>query len=209
MNEISASRRRQLHRYGVGLEWFTVIWNVLEAIVAILAGLAASSTALIAFGTDSMIEITAALALLIRFSQAGPHATDIEHSRAEKRALYLVSVTFFLLAIYILIESIISLLQQEIPETSKIGLILAILSLIVMPALAYAKQSVGRKMGSKALQADAIETWVCAYLSLALLGGVGLYYAFGWWWADAVGALAMLPVIIWQGWETLEDAREE
>lgn len=83
------------------------------------------------------------------------------------------------------------------------------LSLAVMPALAYFKQRTGEQLGSRALQAYAIETWVCSYLSLVLLLGVGLYAAFDWWWADAVGALLMLPVILWQGWETLEEAREE
>jgi divalent metal cation (Fe/Co/Zn/Cd) transporter len=77
-----------------------------------------------------------------------------------------------------------------------------------MPALAYWKQRTGREMGSRALVADAAETWVCSYLSLALLAGVGLYLLFGWWWADAVGALAMVPIILWQGWETLSEARE-
>ena len=89
------------------------------------------------------------------------------------------------------------------------GLVLAVTSLLVMPALAYGKQRTGREPGSEALRADAVETWVCSYLSLALLAGVGLYAAFGWWWADPVGALAMLPVILWQGRETFEDAREE
>ena len=83
------------------------------------------------------------------------------------------------------------------------GLVLAIISLLVMPALAYGKQRTGREMGSEALRADAVETWVCAYLSLALLAGVGLYTTFGWWWANPIGALAMLPVILWQGWEAL------
>ena len=82
------------------------------------------------------------------------------------------------------------------------------LSLVVMPALAFVKQRVGKEMGSRALVADSKETWVCSYLSLTLLLGVGAYAVFGWWWADPVGALAMLPVILWQGWETLAEARE-
>ncbi len=89
------------------------------------------------------------------------------------------------------------------------ALVLSVVSLLIMPTLAYLKQRTGRELGSSALQADAVETWVCSYLSFALLLGVGLYALFGWWWADAVGALAMLPVILWQGWETLEEAREE
>lgn len=85
---------------------------------------------------------------------------------------------------------------------------MSVLSLLVMPVLAYAKQRIGKQMGSRALIADSKETWVCSYLSLALLIGVGSYALFGWWWADSVGALVMLPVIVWQGWETLTEARE-
>jgi divalent metal cation (Fe/Co/Zn/Cd) transporter len=131
-----------------------------------------------------------------------------EESAAERRALYVVAATFFLLAAYITVEAGSALLQGERPETSKVGLVLSVLSLVIMPALAWWKQRTGREMGSRALVADAVETWVCSYLSLALLAGVGLSFLFGWWWADAVGALAMLPVILWQGWETLGEARQ-
>jgi divalent metal cation (Fe/Co/Zn/Cd) transporter len=101
-----------------------------------------------------------------------------------------------------------ALASHEEPGTSPLGLGLSSASLIVMPALAWSKQQTGRRLGSRALQADAVETWVCAYLSLALLAGVGLNLAFGWWWADPLGAIVMLPVIVWQGWETLAEARE-
>ena len=127
---------------------------------------------------------------------------------AERRALYVVAATFFLLAAYIAYEAGTSLLGREAPDRSTVGLILSVLSLVIMPVLAWSKQRTGREMGSRALVADAAETWVCSYLSLALLAGVGLHGLFGWWWADPVGALAMLPVILWQGWETLGEARE-
>lgn len=203
------TRQERLHRRGLRLEWFTVSWNVVEAVVAIGAGLVASSTALVTFGMDSLIEVLSAVVLLWRLRKTGPEATTQEHSRAERQALYLVAGTFLLLAAYIGFEGISTLLAEQAPDRSTVGLVLSILSLIIMPALAYLKQQTGREMGSKALQADAVETWVCAYLSLALLAGVGLNMAFGWWWADPVGALAMLPVVFWQGWETFEEAREE
>jgi cation diffusion facilitator family transporter len=203
------SRQVQLHQWAVRLEWFTVSWNVLEAVVAIGAGLIAGSTALISFGVDSLIEVSSAVVLLWRLRKAGAHASAEERGKAERRALYLVAGTFFALATYIGYESVSALIAHEEPDTSTVGLVLAVLSLIIMPLLAYMKQHTGRKLESRALQADAVETWVCAYLSLALLAGVGLHFAFGWWWADPVGALAMLPVILWQGWETLEEAREE
>ena len=206
---VAVAERARLQRRGVLLEWFTVGWNVIEAAVAITAGIVAGSVALIGFGTDSGIEVVAASALLWRFSRAGAGATEEEHGAAERRALSVVSGTFFLLAAYIAFEAVSALVAGEEPETSTVGLVLSVVSLAVMPSLAYAKQRTGRALGSRALEADAVETWVCAFLSCALLAGVGLHAAFGWWWADPVGALAMLPVILWQGWETLEEARDE
>ncbi len=168
----------------------------------------AGSTALVAFGVDSIIEVASAVGLLWRLYRAGPEAEETERGAAERNALHVVAATFFALAAYVIYESLGSLLTGEVPDTSTIGLVLACLSLVVMPVLAWAKNRTGREMGSRALQADATETWVCAWLSFALLLGVGLYAAFGWWWADAAGALLMTPVIVWQGWETLSEARE-
>ena len=173
------------------------------------AGIATGSVSLIGFGADSFIEVISAVALLWRLRKAGPEASAEERGSAEKRALYLVAATFFLLAAYITYEAVGALLSGEGPEDSVVGLVLSVVSLLVMPALAYGKQRTGREMGSEALKADAVETWVCSYLSLALLVGVGLNAAFGWGWADPAGALAMLPVILWQGFETLGEAREE
>ncbi len=205
----SPARREELHRRGLNLEWFTVAWNVIEGIVAIAAGIVTGSVSLVAFGADSFIEVISALALLWRLRKAGPHASAEERGAAEQRALYLVAATFFLLAAYITFEAAGALLSRDGPENSTVGLVLSVSSLLVMPALAYGKQRTGRELGSEALKADAVETWVCSYLSLALLAGVGLNAAFGWWWADPAGALAMLPVILWQGWETFGEAREE
>jgi divalent metal cation (Fe/Co/Zn/Cd) transporter len=201
-------RRRVLHRQALWLEYFTVGWNVIEAVVAIGAGLIAGSVALVGFGIDSGVEVISALGLLWRLRKAGPEASVAEESAAERRALYVVAATFFLLAAYITVEAVTALLDREEPDRSTVGLVLSVLSLAIMPALAWWKQRTGRQMHSRALVADAAETWVCSYLSLVLLAGVGLYALFGWWWADAVGALAMLPVILWQGWETLGEARE-
>jgi cation diffusion facilitator family transporter len=209
MTEAATLKRRQgLHRRAVWLEYFTVGWNVIEGVVAIGAGIIAGSGALIGFGVDSSIEVISALGLLWRLRKAGPDATVQEESGAERRALHVVAATFFLLAAYITFEAVNSLLGREEPDRSVAGLVLSVLSLLIMPALAWWKQRTGREMGSGALVADAAETWVCSYLSLALLAGVGLHELFGWWWADPVGALAMLPVILWQGWETLGEARE-
>jgi divalent metal cation (Fe/Co/Zn/Cd) transporter len=204
----SLERRQELHRRALWLEYFTIGWNVIEGVVAIGAGLLAGSVALVGFGVDSSVEVISALGLLWRLRKAGPDATVAEESAAERRALHVVAATFFLLAAYITFEAGSALLNREAPERSTVGLVLSVLSLVIMPALAWLKQRTGRQMGSRALVADAVETWVCSYLSLALLAGVGLHALFGWWWADSVGALAMLPVILWQGWETLSEARE-
>jgi cation diffusion facilitator family transporter len=205
---LSLERRRLLHRRGLRLEWFTIGWNVIEAVVAIGAGVIVGSVALIGFGVDSGIEVISAVGLLWRLRTAGPDATVAEESGAERRALYIVAATFFLLAAYITYEAASALLRHEEPERSTVGLVLSVLSLGIMPLLAYAKQRTGRELGSRALVADSVETWVCSYLSLSLLAGVGFHELFGWWWADPAGALAMLPVILWQGWETLNEARE-
>ncbi|MEJ7814694.1 MAG: cation transporter [Rubrobacter sp.] len=206
---MGSAHKEELHRRGVRLEVFTITWNVVEAFVAIGAGLLAGSVALVGFGVDSGIEVISAVALLWRLLKAGPEASAEEHGAAEKRALYLVAATFFLLSAYIAYEAAVALLSREGPDGSVVGLVLAAISLLVMPSLAYLKGRTGREMGSDALRADAAETWVCSYLSLALLAGVGLYAAFGWWWADPVGALAMLPVVLWQGFGTLREARKE
>jgi divalent metal cation (Fe/Co/Zn/Cd) transporter len=205
---LSAERRVALHRRALRLEYITVGWNVVEAMVAIGAGVIAGSVALIGFGADSAIEVISAVGLLWRLRKAGPHAPVSEESPAEKRALYVVAITFFLLALSITWEAVNSLISREEPVTSPVGIILAVLSLAVMPTLAFAKQRVGMEMGSRALIADSKETWLCSYLSLTLLLGVGAYVVVGWWWADPVGALAMLPIIVWQGWETLAEAHE-
>lgn len=208
MSVLTQERRVTLHARAVRLEYFTISWNVVEAVVAIGAGLLAGSVALVGFGIDSGIEVISAVGLLWRLRKAGPDAEVSEESAAEKRALHIVAATFFLLAAYITYEAIDSLIEREEPLTSPVGIVLSVLSLAIMPGLAWAKQRTGQEMGSQALVADSKETWVCSYLSLALLVGVGLYAIAGWWWADPVAALAMLPVILWQGWETLGEARE-
>jgi cation diffusion facilitator family transporter len=206
---LTPARREELHRRGLRLEWFTVAWNVVEAFVAIGVGVVVGSVALVGFGVDSGIEVISAVALLWRLRKAGPHASAEEQGAAERKALYLVAATFFLLAAYITHEAIGALLSGEGPESSTVALVLSVVSILIMPTLAYLKGRTGRELGSRALVADSVETWVCAYLSVALLAAVGLNVAFGWWWSDPAGALAMLPVILWKGWETLEEAREE
>jgi cation diffusion facilitator family transporter len=190
------------------LEVIATLWNVIEAAIAFGAGLISGSIALIAFAADSLIEVLSSIGVLWRLVSAGPQAEQQEHERAEGRALWVVAATFFLLAAYITIDAGGALLSAKAPENSTVGLLLSVASLIAMPVLGIAKQRTARAMGSESLEADAIESWVCAYLSAALLLGLGFHRLLGWWWADPAGALVMVPFIAWQGIRTVTEARE-
>jgi len=198
-----------LHRTALRLEWATTLWNVIEAAVAIGSGTVAGSAALIAFGADSLIEVSSAVVVLIRLIKAGPDAPLDEQLEMDRRAHLLVGVTFFLLAAYVVVDAGQAVLRRSESEGSAVGIALAIASLIAMPVLATFKQRTGRAMGSRALEADAMETWLCAYLSATLLIGLGLNAWLGWWWADPVAALAMVPFMVWQGWDALSEARSD
>ncbi|MEK6530121.1 MAG: cation transporter [candidate division NC10 bacterium] len=197
------STRGLFLRRGVRLEWFTIGWNSVEAVVAIGAGLLAGSIALVGFGLDSVIETGAGGIVLWRLRRevAGAHDDHVE--QAERVALRFVGLTFVALGLYVLYESAHKLWSREAPAESWIGMGLALVSLIVMPLLAFRKRAVARALRSRALAADAVETLVCAYLSLTLLLGLGLNALAGWWWADPVAALAMLPLIFKEGVEAL------
>lgn len=181
-------------RRGRKLEYITIGWNSLEAVVTIGAGLFAGSVALVGFGVDSVIESLSGAVLLWRL-YAGEHR--------EQLALKLVGGSFLLLAAYVAFDAGKSLLFREPPEESYVGIGLAALSLIVMPVLARAKRRVAANLNSRALQADSRQTDICAYLSAILLFGLGLNALFGWWWADPVAALVMIPIIAKEGIEAL------
>jgi divalent metal cation (Fe/Co/Zn/Cd) transporter len=198
-----------MHLRAVRLEWATVLWNVVEAVVAIGSGAVVGSAALVAFGADSLIEVSSAVVVLWRLIRAGPEVPLEEQLELDRRAHLMVGITFFLLAAYISVDAGLALLARAEPESSPVGIFLAIASLIAMPTLATLKQRTGRAMGSRALEADAVETWLCAYLSGTLLIGLGLNAWLGWWWADPTAALAMVPFIIWQGWDAFSEARSD
>jgi divalent metal cation (Fe/Co/Zn/Cd) transporter len=195
---LDPERANQL-RAGRRLEYFTLGWNLTEAAVAVGAGVFAGSIALIGFGIDSLIESLSGGILLWRL-----HATDATEKR-ERLAVRLVGVSFFVLAFYVAFEAGKSLLRHEQPEASIVGIVLAVASLIVMPLLARAKRRVAVKINSRALHADSRQTDICAYLSVILLGGLLLNAFFGWWWADPVAALCMLPLIFREGMEAVQN----
>ena len=184
-----------VHR-GRKVEYFTIAWNAAEGFLAIIMGIFAGSISLVGFGLDSFIEVTSGSVLLWRMSvDADVHRRE----RNERRALRIVGVCFLLLAVYIGYESGADLLSKRAPERSLPGIILACVSLVVMPLLSRAKRSVGRALGSAAMNADAKQTEFCAYLSIILLGGLLLNAIFGLWWADPVAALIMAPIIAKEG----------
>ncbi len=190
--------RQEYLRRGRRLEYLTLLWNAVEAVVAIGSGILAGSTALVGFGVDSMIESSSGAVLLWRLSEkAGGESR-------EGLALRLVGYSFLALAIWVAWDASNALLRREAPEESMVGIVLAALSLLVMPILARAKRTVARHLGSRALEADSRQTDICAYLSAILLVGLGLNAVLGWWWADPVAGLAMVPIIGLEGFRALQ-----
>jgi len=192
--------RRENIRRGQILEYLTVGYNSLEGVIAVAAGLLAGSVALIGFGFDSAIEVFSGLILLWRL-QADVDAARRE--RVEKRALKLVGVSFVVLAAYITYDCIVSLATKQRPDESVVGIALAAISLLVMPFLVRAKRRVAASIKSRALAADAMQTQLCTWLSAILLGGLALNYLLGWWWADPIAALVMVPIIAREGVQSL------
>ncbi len=193
--------RQQIAQRGKRLEYFTIAWNTLEGLVAVLAGAVAGSISLVGFGIDSFIEVTSGVTLLWRMSvDADVHRRE----RNERLALRIVGVCFVALAAYIGYEAIADLIGTKEPAASLAGIILAIVSLIVMPLLSRAKRRVGAALGSAAMHADAKQTEFCTYLSAILLAGLVVNRIFGLWWADPVAALIMVPIIAKEGYDGLQ-----
>jgi len=194
----SPDKLRFERQRAVRLEYFTVTWNTAEIIVSIVAGIMAQSIALIAFGLDSVMEVVSGLALLWRFKQQ-----RMEEEEADSRAVKIVGITFFLLSVYAGVEAVRDLYLRHAPETSVPGMILAVVSLIIMPVLAIAKRRLARSLDSRALSADSTETLFCSYFSATLLVGLVLNAWLGWWWADPLSALIMVVLMIREGFEAL------
>ena len=200
MATIDALERPSALLRGRRLEYFTIAWNTLEGFVALVTGIIAGSISLVGFGIDSFIEVTSGSVLLWRM------AVDSDANRRErneKRALRIVGACFLLLAAYVVYDSISDLWSKRAPEHSIAGIVLACVSLVVMPVLSRAKRNVGRALGSAAMHADARQTEFCTYLSGILLAGLSLNALFGLWWADPVAGLVMVPIIAKEGIEGL------
>lgn len=172
----------------------TITYNVVEAVIALAAGTVAGSTALIGFGLDSVIEVASATAVAWQFAGRDPE-------KRERTALKVIAVSFFALAAYVSVESVLSLVQGERAGHSTVGIVLAAVSLLVMPWLSYAQRRAGRELGSASAVADSKQTLLCTYLSAVLLVGLVVNSLFGWWWADPLAALVIAVVAVKEGRE--------
>jgi divalent metal cation (Fe/Co/Zn/Cd) transporter len=176
------------------LEYFTIAWNSLEGLIALLAGFLAGSVALVGFGFDSAIEVTSGAALLWRLHRG---------ERAERATLRIVGASFILLALYVAYDSAHTLWSRETPDRSFAGIALTAVSIVVMPLLARAKRQAAASLASGAMRADARQTEFCMYLSAIVLGGLLLNAVLGWWWADPLAGLVMVPIIGKEGIDAL------
>jgi divalent metal cation (Fe/Co/Zn/Cd) transporter len=190
---VGRTDRRRLARRAALLAWFTIGWNTIEGIVAVGAGIAAGSIALVGFGLDSGVEVFAGAVVVWQLRGLSEDK--------EQRALRLIAVSFFALAAYTIAEASRDLLDGDHAATSLVGVVLAAVSLLVMPALAVAKRRTGRQLGNTVVVADSTETALCSYLSAILLGGLVLNAAVGWWWADPLAALGIAALAIRDGRE--------
>ena len=195
--------QEKLQKRALWLAYLTVGYNILEGGISILAGWLAGSIALVGFGLDSVVESLSGGVMIWRFR---PHAglTGEEEERLEKKAIRLVGYTFFILAIYVLYESVKKLFFQEAPAPTLLGIVIALVSLIVMPGLFCIKYQTGKSLKSKSLMADSKQTLACALLSLALLVGLGLNYFYGIWQADPVIGLLIAAVLVREGYGALQ-----
>jgi divalent metal cation (Fe/Co/Zn/Cd) transporter len=194
----AVATRSALVRRGLWLNYLGIGYNVVEAIVSIAAGLVAGSVALVGFGVDSGIEVTASIAAQWRLrADLNVHRRE----RVERVTHRIIGTSFLALAVYVVVDSATTLWQREEPDASRVGLVILTLSVLVMPVLAQAKRRIAQALHSRALEADATQTSICAYLSVIALAGVALNAVLGWWWADPVAALAMVPIITKEGLE--------
>ena len=191
-----SAEREKLVRRAKLLAWLGVGWHGIEATIAVGAGIIASSIALIGFGADSLIESVAGTVLLWRFA-----ASRVSSEDAERRAQKLIALSFYLLAAYVGIESVRSLLTLDKPDASWVGIGLSVVTLLTMPPLAIAKARIGEKLGSSATKSEGQQNMLCAYLSAALLVGLGSNALFGLWWADPATALLIAGVAVKEGRE--------
>jgi len=193
-----------LHKKALSLSYFTVGYNISEGVVSITAGLLAGSIALVGFGLDSFVESISGSVMIWRLRKHGKISEE-EEEKVERKAVRLIAYTFFILGAYVLYESIEKLYVHDIPDPSLLGIIIALISIIVMPMLFYLKYQTGKSMGSRSLIADSKETLACVFLSGTLFIGLGLNYLYGVWQADPIVGLVIVIYLGKEGYSTLKE----
>jgi divalent metal cation (Fe/Co/Zn/Cd) transporter len=191
---LTEAERRRYGRRAQLLAAASVGYNVIEAVVALGAGLVAGSVALVGFGLDSIVEVSSGLIILWQFRHSIPE-------KRERQALRLMALAFFGLAAYVTVESVRSLVGGHVPEHSRVGIVLACLSLLIMPVLSVAQRRTGARLSSASVVADGTQTLLCTYLSAVLLAGLVLNATIGWWWADPIAGLVIAAVAVKEGRE--------
>jgi cation diffusion facilitator family transporter len=207
--EGTAAQRHDLLGRGLLLEYLTVGWNILEGLIAIAAGMASGSVALVGFGLDSFVESISGGILIWRLREERDGADEARVEQVERRAEWLVGIAFLVLAAYVAFEAITSLVGGEAPDASIVGIILTSVSIAVMVWLARAKRQVGEALGSRALIADSKQTRACWYLSVVTLAGLVANAALGWWWADPLAALGIAVLLVREGLEAVRGVDED
>ena len=197
--------RQATLRTGIGLECFSIAWMVVEGTVGIVAGLVAHSVALEAFGIDSGLELVSASIVLWWLLLAHRGANQERTQTANEVAERVVGTGLLLLAAYVVIASAYQLLARSRPDTSTPGLVLSAVAAVVMPTLYLFKRHNAEQLDSQAMRADAFETLACGWLAITLLIGLALHHFFGWWWADPVAALVLVPFLLREGWEGIHE----
>lgn len=197
---ISPEARSKYVRRGRWLSVATLSYNCIEGIVAVGIGLSVGSVALVSFGIDSGIEVSASVIPLWRLSA---DADPLRRARVERISHFSVGCLFMALAVYVTYDACLALVRREAPDVSQLGIVLAVVSLLVMPYLAREKRRVGSALASRALVSESTQTSLCTYLSAILLAGLLLNAMFGWWWSDPVAALVMVPIILREGMKGL------
>ncbi len=205
--EITDKKSEALHKKALSLSYFTVAYNLVEGVVSLIFGYLAGSIALVGFGLDSFVESLSGFVMIWRFRKHGKISKE-EEERIELKATRLVAYTFFALSSYVVYEAVTKLYFQEIPSPSLPGIIIASVSVVVMPVLFYKKYKLGKLIGSRSLVADSKETLACMVLSIALLVGLGMNYYYGFWQADLIAGFIVAGYLMKEGFGILREANE-
>ncbi len=206
MGSVEQSSRHHL-KLGMAVEWWSIAWMAVEALVSLVAGYVAGSVALFAFGADSIVEILSATVVLHRLAAEFGGADPERVERSERIASGITGGLLLLLSLWVAVSAGRDLITRTQPETSALGIAVAALASLIMPVLWRTKRRVAANIHSAALRADAACSMVCGYMSFTLLAGLALRAAFGWWWADPLASLGLLYFIAREGWEAIEVAR--